>query len=113
MKLELPWRQKREAARSLRRNLWHFLRSRLHYFTGMHRLFTEFYQAIRTHGEPPIPYAEIRRLMAMMDQIFRSCRANERLSALANEERRLNGQPVPISPLDPPLTTHHSPLTNP
>ena len=113
VKLELPWRQKREAARSLRRNLWHFLRSRLHYFTGMHRLFTEFYQAIRTHGEPPIPYAEIRRLTAIMDEIFRSCRANERLSVSEKQDSRVNGQPAPTSPVDAPLTTHHSPLTKP
>ena len=113
VKLELPWRQKREAARSFRRNLWHFLRSRLHYFTGMHRLFAEFYQAIRTHGEPPIPYAEIRRLTAIMDEIFRSCRAYERLSVSEKQDSRVNGQPAPTSPVDAPLTTHHSPLTKP
>ena len=91
VKLELPWRQKREAGRSFRRNLWSFLRSRLHYFTGMHRLLTEFYQSIRTHGEPPIPYAEIRRLTVMMDQIFRSCRANERLSVSEKQDALKNG----------------------
>jgi predicted dehydrogenase len=73
-KLQAPYRHLREAVRNLRRNCFRFLRSDLHYFAGMHRLFGLFYQAIREGGEPPIPYAEIRRVTAIMDDIFRVCR---------------------------------------
>jgi predicted dehydrogenase len=77
IKLEMPWRHLREAARTLRRNLGRFLRSELHYFTGMHGLFTRYYRAILEGGELPIPHAEIRRCTAILDQIFHCCRENE------------------------------------
>jgi hypothetical protein len=41
----------------------------------MNQLFTRFYRAIAEGGEPPVPYREIRRVTALMDQIFESCRA--------------------------------------
>jgi predicted dehydrogenase len=74
-KLQLPYRDLCEAARALGKNLYRFLRSDLHYFEGMRRLFSRFYEAILEGGEPPIPYGEIRRVTAMMDDIFESCRA--------------------------------------
>jgi predicted dehydrogenase len=74
-KLEFPLRHLGEAARNLVRNLGRFLRNDLHYFTGMRRLFGLFYQAVRDGGEPPIPYREVRRVTALMDEIFRQCRA--------------------------------------
>jgi predicted dehydrogenase len=92
VKLEVPFRQLTEAARSLARNSWRFFRSDLHYFTSMYRLFGRFYQAIREGGEPPIPYAEIRRLTAIMDQIFACCRAEETVRSRALEP--VNGLPI-------------------
>jgi predicted dehydrogenase len=74
-KLQLPFRDLCEGARAFGKNLCRFLRSDLHYFEGMGRLFRRFYQAIREAGEPPIPYAEIRRVTAIMDDIFAACRA--------------------------------------
>jgi predicted dehydrogenase len=74
VKVELPWRHLVEGGRSFARNLWRFLSARLHFFSGMHRLFTLFYQAILQGGEPPIPYQDIRRVTAVMDQIFACCR---------------------------------------
>jgi predicted dehydrogenase len=77
IKLETPWRHLCEGAGSLRRNLGRLLRADLHFFAGMNRLFTRFYRAILEGGAPPIPYAEIRRVTALMDQIFRSCRSEQ------------------------------------
>jgi predicted dehydrogenase len=72
-KIEAPFRHLGEAAHSLRRNLWDFLRCDLHYFTGMNRLFERFYRTIAEGGEPPIPYREICRVTAIMDRIFECC----------------------------------------
>ncbi len=79
-KLETPWRQWREAGANLRRNLARFLKSDIHYFAGMGRLFDEFYRAV-LHGEPaPIPGEEIVRVTRVMDAIFDQCRGSaERL----------------------------------
>jgi predicted dehydrogenase len=76
-KIEVPFRQMRESARWLGRNLWRFLRSDINYFGGMRRLFTAFYQAILTNGPPPIPYEEICRVTALMDEIFQVCQADD------------------------------------
>jgi predicted dehydrogenase len=73
-KIEMPFRQMRESARSLGRNVWRFLRSDIHYFAGMRRLFQAFYQAILEGGPPPIRYREVYRVTAIMDEIFRHCR---------------------------------------
>lgn len=79
-KLELPFRQWREGARNLRRNLWRFLKCQIHYFSGMGNLMAEFYQAIHT-GEPlPIEHAEILRVTRIMDEIFADCRQREAVS---------------------------------
>jgi predicted dehydrogenase len=72
-KLDLPWQQLREATGNLRRNSWDFIRCRQHYFAGMRELFTRFYTAIREEGDPPIPYGDIRRVTAWMDEVFRQC----------------------------------------
>jgi predicted dehydrogenase len=72
-KIEIPFRQLRESAWSLGRNLWRFLRSDIHYFAGMRRLFQAFYQAILDGCPPPISYREIYRVTAVMDEIFRVC----------------------------------------
>jgi predicted dehydrogenase len=76
-KIEAPWRQLREAARSLMRNTWRFCRSDLQFFAGMNRLFTEFYRAILAGGVSPIAPQEIRRVTYLLDEIFRTCQADE------------------------------------
>jgi hypothetical protein len=75
-KLEAPWLTLRQSARAFRRNLWRFMRSDLHYFSGMGTLFRRFYSAIRSGGPPPIPYDEIVRITNIMDRLFMVCRAN-------------------------------------
>ena len=39
----------------------------------MNALFTQFYAAILSGSEPPIPYRDIRRITAIMDAIFQRC----------------------------------------
>ena len=53
------------------KNLGRFARSDFHYFSGMNRLFAMFYESIVTGGPPPIPYRDILRISAIMDEVFR------------------------------------------
>ena len=73
-KIGAPWADLTEAARSLARNVWRFVRSDLHYFAGMNNLFRAFYRAISEGGESPTPPADVRRVTAIMDDIFERCR---------------------------------------
>jgi hypothetical protein len=52
------------------RNLNSFSHSRFHFLDGMRRLLSEFYLSIEKDSPPPIDYQEIRRVSAMMEQIF-------------------------------------------
>ena len=52
------------------RNTRRFLRADFHYFQGLRTLVGAFYDAILTGGEPPIPYRDILRVAAWMDEIF-------------------------------------------
>jgi predicted dehydrogenase len=83
-KLEIPARHLGEATLTLARNAGRFLRGRIHYFAGMNRLFTAFYEAVRRDSEPPIAYAEIRRVTALMDEIFRCCRAADKQASICS-----------------------------
>ena len=76
-KLELPFRQWREGARNLRRNLWRFLKSEIHYFSGMRKLMEEFYRSIQQQSALPIAHAEMLRVTRIMDEIFADCRIRE------------------------------------
>jgi predicted dehydrogenase len=53
------------------KNLMRFARNDFHYFSGMNRLFAMFYESIQSGGPPPIPYRDILRISAMMDEIWR------------------------------------------
>jgi len=49
-----------------------FLRSRAHFFYGMNRLFTLFYDSILSDTDPPIPMRDVQRVAAIMEEIFAS-----------------------------------------
>lgn len=85
-KLDLPWLQLCEATANLRRNSWDFFRCRQQFFAGMRQLFTRFYAAIREDGEPPISYADIRRVTQWMDEIFRRYNEELEVSGRSNPE---------------------------
>ena len=58
------------------RNLLRFAAGDFHYFAGMSRLFAMFYESIVTGGPPPIPYRDILRIAAIMDEVFRQVPQN-------------------------------------
>ncbi len=109
-KLEMPWRQWREGARNLRRNLWRFLKSDIHYFAGMGNLFELFYQSIRDESPPPIAYDEMLRVTRLMDDLFRQCRVRQsagRLSSLVTKPsrgQRADSQPPEATATDSTVT---------
>jgi len=47
-----------------------FARNEYHYFSGMNRLISLFYDSILKDGPAPIPYGEILRVSSLMDEIF-------------------------------------------
>ena len=57
-------------ARASATNFKRFARSEFHYFAGFNKLFSEFYNCIRTGGPDPIPPRDIRRIAWMLDEIF-------------------------------------------
>ncbi len=52
------------------KNVNSFSHARFHFFDGMRRLLSEFYLSIENDSPPPIAYAEILRVSAMMETIF-------------------------------------------
>lgn len=66
-----PFQNARRDFKEGMRNLGEFRHSQGRFFFGMHRLLTQFYDAIRSDGEVPIPYSEISRVAHIMDEIHR------------------------------------------
>ena len=52
------------------KNVMRFGRSEFHFFSGLNHLFRAYYECIRDDGAPPIPYRDILRVSAMLDDIF-------------------------------------------
>jgi predicted dehydrogenase len=65
-----PFLEARDYMRQGLKNLNSFGHARFHYFDGMRRLLSEFYLSIENDSAPPIPYSQILRVSAMMDEIF-------------------------------------------
>lgn len=61
-------------------NLARFARNEFHFFEGLNTLISLFYAAIRDDGPPPIPYRDILRVSAWMDEIWRQVPQSERAS---------------------------------
>lgn len=73
-KLQAPWQQWGNATHNLWGNVWRFAKADIHYFAGMKNLFQAWYDSIRTGGDPPVSFNEIRRVTDLMDRIFAQCR---------------------------------------
>jgi predicted dehydrogenase len=66
-----PLRDAAEHLRNARSNVASFLSRKLYQDSGMKELIGRFYDGIRSHGRPPIPYREVLLTARLMDEIFR------------------------------------------
>lgn len=53
------------------KNVARFAKSDFHFFRGLHHLIRSFYESILHDAEPPIPYRDILRVSAWLDEVFR------------------------------------------
>jgi predicted dehydrogenase len=60
----------RQHFRNARKNIFDFLKGRLHQDSGMKELIERFHQSIKAKSAPPIPYREIILTARIMDEIF-------------------------------------------
>ena len=65
-----PLKSARQHLKNARKNVFDFLRGRLHQDSGMKELIEQFYQSVRRKSPPPIPYREIILTARIMDEIF-------------------------------------------
>ena len=65
------WQYFREGGR----NVIRFTRSRYHYLEGLNFLLNSFYDSIIRDTPVPIPYTEMLRVSAMMDELFEQLRS--------------------------------------
>jgi predicted dehydrogenase len=64
-----PFKNSWESLRQATHNVREFAGSRFHYFAGMNRLLSLFYESILNDTPVPIPYAEILRVSEIIDEI--------------------------------------------
>jgi predicted dehydrogenase len=64
-----PFRSSWQSLRQATHNAREFVGSGFHFFAGLNRLLSEFYQSILDDTPVPIPYAEILRVCEIMDKI--------------------------------------------
>lgn len=83
-KIEAPFRHFMESSKSLLSNIWAFIKCDIHYFAGMNLLFREFYASVAKGSALPIAPEEIRRVTAIMDQIFITCKNPDLTAANRN-----------------------------
>ncbi len=69
-RLSIGFSRTAEYLRASTRNLGRFARSEFRFFAGMERLMAEFYESISRDGPPPIPYRDILRIGAWVDEII-------------------------------------------
>lgn len=65
-----PFRVASDYMRQGLKNVHRFSQARFHFFDGMRRLLTEFYNCIENDAPPPIAYDEILRVSSMMDSVI-------------------------------------------
>jgi len=69
-RLSIGFARTREQLRAATRNLGRFARSEFRFFAGLERLMAQFYESIARDGPPPIPYRDILRIGAWVDEII-------------------------------------------
>jgi hypothetical protein len=65
-----PFRSTWHSLRQATHNVRDFHGSRFHYFAGLNRLLSLFYESVLSDTPVPIPYAEILRVSEIMDEIY-------------------------------------------
>jgi len=87
-RIEITWRRLHQARRHFTMNLGRFGRRDLHYFEGMHTLFSRFYNAIVDGGALPVPHQDAIRVTRIMDCIFASCSESAGATKVRNKRLR-------------------------
>jgi hypothetical protein len=64
-----PFKSSWQSLRQATQNAREFAGSRFHFFAGMNRLLSLFYESIRHDTPVPIAYAEMLRVSQIMDEI--------------------------------------------
>lgn len=77
-KVQWSYLDAKEAMKEFWGNVRKMAKARLHYFAGMHDLFTHFYAAIEGKQAMPILMSEALRVTSVMDNIIRECNKNDR-----------------------------------
>ena len=68
-------------AQSASSNIVRFARGEYDQMSGLRYLFARFYDCIRDGTSPPIPYADILRVSALVDEVFTQCPSERRHTA--------------------------------
>ena len=76
-RLEAPFVQGWQHMREGGRNIFRFARSDYHFFTGFNYLLARFYESIVNGSAVPIPYREILRTTALVDEVVRQVRGEQ------------------------------------
>lgn len=80
-RLEAPFAQGWRHIREGGRNAFQFLRSDYHFFTGFNHLLARFYDSIVSDSAVPIPYSEILRTSALVDEVVRQVQVEQTLNS--------------------------------
>jgi predicted dehydrogenase len=76
------FQQSHQYFRAAYANVRRFLKYDFHYFAGLNRLISLYYDSILHDTEVPIPYRDILRISEMMDEIFRQISPEMRLEKI-------------------------------
>jgi len=80
-RLEGPFTQSWEHMRQGGKNVFRFLKSDYHFFTGFNYLLQRFYESVQNDSAVPISYREMLRTSALVDEVVRQVRGRERVVA--------------------------------
>jgi predicted dehydrogenase len=72
-----PFTQSRQHCKEGWKNVLRFSRSQFHFFAGLNRLISLFYESINNGSPPPIAYSDILRVSRVMDRIIGQIRPQE------------------------------------
>ncbi len=80
-RLSCGFNQAWQHAQSATSNVGRLFRGNYNQMSGLRYLFARFYECVRENTCPPIPYADILRVSAVVDEVFAQCPAKRRQTA--------------------------------